>query len=343
MYQERNIYVCPETKGHLKCEPEKIEGDNVISGRLVSESGKVFIIQNGIPDLTFPRELEGKQKEALDYYESIAGVYDDVAHLTYRIQHVDEAEARKDVVNLLGLKKDSRVLELACGTGRDSVIIADALGWSGRLYLQDISRSMLLRCRKKLDSVSVPVEFSVGNACYLPFPAKYFDTVFSFGGLGVFGNIKASLKEIVRVSKVGTKVVVGDESMPPWLYESEYGRILLNNNPLFKKNIPFEQLPVEARNVAVRWVIGGVYYIIEFTVGEGEPVADFDLQIPGKRGGTLRTRFYGRLEGVTPETYALAHQAREKSGKSMHQWLNDVVREAAKKELGKSDNHEGTD
>jgi hypothetical protein len=139
---------------------------------------------------------------------------------------------------------------------------------------------------------------------------------------------------MVRVSKVGARVIAGDESMPPWLYESEYGRILLANNPLFKKPIPFEQIPVEARDVVVRWVVGGVYYLIEFTVGEGEPKADFDFPIPGRRGGTLRTRYYGKLEGVTPETFELAQQARDASGKSMHDWIDEAVREAARRQLG---------
>lgn len=333
MNLERNIYVCPATKSGLRCIPEEADGPEVVTGRLVSEEGAEYPVRGGIPDLTYPRELAGEQKESLSYYEGVADVYDDVAHLSFRIQHVDEGEARRGFVRLLGLRPGSRVLELACGTGRDSEIIAGELDETGRLYLQDISPSMLAQSRRKLAGASVPVEYVVGNACFLPFPGGYFDAVFSFGGLGVFGDIAGSLKEIVRVTKVGGKVVAGDESMPPWLYETEYGRILLNNNPLFKKPIPFEQIPVEARDVTVRWVVGGVYYLIEFVVGEGEPKADFDLEIPGRRGGTLRTRYYGRLEGVTPETFELAQRARDKSGKSMHRWLDEAVRAAALGEL----------
>lgn len=333
MDQERNIYVCPEMKRPLNCVPDQVSGADITSGRLVSESGHVFQIQDGIPDLTFPNNLAGEQRDALEYYEGVAGVYDDVAHLSFRIQYVDETKARREFVKLLNLNRGSRVLELACGTGRDSETIASELDDTGQFYLQDLSRSMLLRCREKLSGASVPMEFSVGNACYVPFPDKYFDAVFTFGGLGVFGDIRQSLREIIRVSKVGAKVVVGDESMPPWLYETEYGRILLNNNPLFKKAIPFEDVPAEAREVTVRWVVGGVYYLIDFVVGEGEPKADFDLEIPGKRGGTLRTRYYGRLEGVSPETFNLAHQAREGSGKSMHEWLDEAVRDTALREL----------
>jgi ubiquinone/menaquinone biosynthesis C-methylase UbiE len=277
----------------------------------------------------------------LDYYEGIAGIYDDIGHLCFTLQYLDEAKTRRDFVKLLNLEPSSRVLELACGTGRDSEIIASELDETGQLYLQDISPSMLLHCQKRLAGASVPAEFLLGNACYLPFPDNYFDAVFSFGGLGVFGDIRGSLNEIARVAKVGAKVVVGDESMPPWLYETEYGQILLNNNYLFKKPIPFEDIPVQARDVTVRWVVGGVYYLIEFVVGKGEPKGNFDLEIPGKRGGTLRTRYYGKLEGVTPETKQLAQQAGEKSGKSMHKWLDDVVREAARRELGIAERTDG--
>ena len=333
MNQKRNIYVCPETKKPLQCFPDQLDGSYVISGRLRSETGREFHIQDGIPDLTFPKELTRAQQEALDYYNGIAEIYDQVAGLTFRIQYVDETATRREFAKLLNLTPGSRVLELACGTGKDSEIIASELDQTGELYLQDLSQPMLLRCREKLRGVSVPVEFSAGNGCHLPFPDRYFDAVFSFGGLGVFSDIRRSLKEIVRVSKIGAKVVVGDESMPAWLYETEYGRILLNNNPLFKNPVPFEHIPVEARHVTVRWVIGGVYYLIDFVVGDGEPKADFDLEIPGKRGGTLRTRYCGRLEGVTSETYELAHKAREKSGQSMHVWLDEAVRRAAIREL----------
>lgn len=341
MNQQRNIYVCPETKTPLKCQSSELEGNNIVSGQLVNENGREYPIQNGIPDLIFPRDLSPEQQEAMDYYEGVASVYDDVAHLSFRIQYVDETKARQEFVKLLHLNAGSKVLELACGTGRDSEIIAQELDQTGQLYLQDISRSMLLKCREKVSRFPLPAEFSLGNACYLPFPDKYFDAVFSFGGLGVFGDIAKSLKEIVRVSKVGAKVIVGDESMPPWLYDTEYGRMLLNNNPLFKNPIPFEQIPVEAREVKVRWVVGGVYYLIDFVVGEGEPKADFDLQIPGKRGGTLRTRYYGKLEGVAAETKELAYRAGEKSGKSMHDWVNDVIHEAAKRELNGSQSADG--
>jgi ubiquinone/menaquinone biosynthesis C-methylase UbiE len=319
-----NIYVSPETR-----EPLSVE-----SGHLVSPSGLRYPITDGIPDFLSVTDLSDEQADALDYYDAAASVYDDVAYLTFRIQYVDETEERKRFVKLLNLQPDHRVLEVACGTGRDTELIAAELDARGQLYAQDISAEMLRHCATRLAGATVPVELLRGDAGRLPFPDGYFDAVFSFGGLGVFGDIAASLREFVRVSKVGAQIVVGDESMPPWLRDTEYARVLLNNNALFEAPVPFEQIPVEARDVAVRWMIGGVYYLISFTVGEGEPQADFDLEIPGRRGGTLRTRYYGKLEGVTPEAKELAARASERSGKSMHDWLTDVVRRAAESELG---------
>ena len=334
MTRTKCIYVSPKTRKPLRVSSTQMEGNDVIEGALLGEGDERYPILGGIPDFVSPDTLSSEQQGARDYYKKSAAVYDDVANLTFRIQNVDETKERKRMVECLHLTGFERVLELACGTGRDSVLIAKRLHGGAEYYLQDISKDMLLKCREKVARTAAAPAFSVGNACALAFPDRYFDAVYSFGGLGVFGDIRQAMREIVRVSKVGARVVVGDESMPPWLYESEYGKILLNNNPLFKLPIPLDKMPVEARDVAVRWVVGGVYYIIEFTVGEGEPKADFDLEIPGRRGGSLRTRYYGRLEGVTKETFELAQKAREKSGKSMHEWLDEAVSEAARKELG---------
>jgi SAM-dependent methyltransferase len=167
----------------------------------------------------------------------------------------------------------------------------------------------------------------------LPFPDRYFDAVHHFGGINTVADIGRAFREMTRVTRVGGKVVVGDESMPPWLRGTQFGKILMNSNRFYKHELPLAHLPVEARNVVLRWIIGGVFYLFEYKVGEGEPAADIDFEIPGARGGTHRTRFLGQLEGVTPEAKAFAERARAKSGKSMHRWLSDVVIRAARKDL----------
>jgi hypothetical protein len=121
--------------------------------------------------------------------------------------------------------------------------------------------------------------------------------------------------------------------MAPWLRDQEYGKVFINNNPLLQHTIPIDCLPPNAADVNIRWVIGNTFYVLDFRVSEGLPKADFDAPHKGRRGGTPRTRYYGRLEGVTPEAKALAERAAGSAGVSIHEWLDAAVRHEAAKTL----------
>jgi ubiquinone/menaquinone biosynthesis C-methylase UbiE len=305
----------------------------IVSGYFQNQAGDRYFIHDGVPDFTYPQSLSPSQQTQFEYYEANAEAYDDIQGLTFAIQNEDEIAARRRMAGELRLHGSASVLELSCGTGRDSEQIAALLDGNSEMYVQDLSGAMLRQCRKRLQRFSLPIHYSIGNASFLAFPDAHFDAVFSFGGFNVFADRKRSLKEMVRVAKPGGRIVVGDESMPPWLYETEFGKVLLNGNPMFKNKLPLDDLPVEAREVVIQWIIGGVFYLISFTVGRGEPTGNFDIQIPGKRGGTLATRYYGQLEGVTAETKRLVLEAAKTSKLSVHQWLERVLPAAAKEHV----------
>jgi Methylase involved in ubiquinone/menaquinone biosynthesis len=294
--EELDAYICPETRTPLRLKRSDATEGEILSGLLVAEDGREYQIRDGIPDLTYPPDLAAPDAYARSFYDERAEAYDKNLHLTFRTHGEDEQKVRRSFIDALELKPSYRVLEVSCGTGRDSEIIAQRLGRTGQLCLQDISLAMLKRCRQRLIRVEVPTSLCLSNACYLPYPDNYFDAVYSFGGLGEFSDITRSLAEMVRVSRVGAKIVVGDESIPPWLRRTEFAGILSTTNPQFLASVPLESIPVEAREVRLRWVIGGVFYLIDFRVGEGEPAADFDFEIPGPRGGTYRTRYQARLK-----------------------------------------------
>ena len=332
--EDLSLYVCPATKKPLTLKADKELDGEIISGVLISEDGREYSIKDGVPDFTYPPQLPEKDVNARAFYDTRGDAYDANLHLTFDTHGEDENKVRNKFIAALELKPSSRILEVAFGTGRDSEIIASRLGWDGQLCLTDISSEMLSRGQKRLAGVAVPTTYCLSNASHLPYTDRYFDAVYSFGALGEFSDIKKSLAEMVRVSKVGAKIVVGDESIPPWLRETEFAKILITTNKQFLAKVPLDEMPVEARDICLRWVIGGVFYLIDFKVGYGEPKGNFDIEIPGIRGGTLRTRYLGQLESVTPETKRLIERAREKRGISMHQWLEDVTRHAALSDLG---------
>lgn len=331
---EAHNYVCPETLTKLSLKVIEETDDEIISGQLISGNGNVYPIKNGFPDMTFPSSLPETDADAKKLYDDTANVYDEYAPLTFMTFSANETAERNAMIDDLHLKSDHTVLEIGAGTGRDSTLIAQRLDANSMFYVQDLCLTVLEKCKDKLRDVDVPVEFAVSNGCYLPFPDNYFDAVFHFGGINTFSDVKRAFEEMNRVTKVGGRVVVGDESMPPWLRNSEFGKVLMNSNPFYRYELPLEHLPVSARDVRLRWIIGSVFYVFDYTVGEGEPQAVLDFEIPGARGGTHLTRYYGRLEGVTEEAKKLAQRAKEKTGKSMHKWLDDVVRKAARRDLG---------
>ena len=134
---------------------------------------------------------------------------------------------------------------------------------------------------------------------------------------------------MARVTRIGGRVLIGDEAVGPWLRGTEFEGIVTTNNHLFKAQVPLDTLPIGARDVTVKWIIGNCFYVMAFTNAEGPPELDLDLTHEGSRGGSLRTRYFGVLEGVTPEAKALARKASTAAGMSEHAWLDALVKNAA--------------
>ena len=329
------VYRCPETGQQFVLEEGAIVVDGeIIEGVLASEVGKKYRIEEGMPNFTFPDNLQEQDYSSRKEYDAASHDYNMHQHVTFDVFCQDEISFRNDIVDLLHIDESDKVLEIAAGTGLNLPHIFGKLNGSGVLFVQDISVGMLRVCRELANSSSsVQCDCSIGNSAFLPFPDNYFDSALSFGGIGVFSNQERAIQEMVRVVKPGGRIVFGDEGVGPWLKKTTYGKILIDNNPFYSDEAPIDLLPIEARDVVVRWVLGGGFYLVDFSVGNGEPVSNFNYQIPGPRGGTHKTRYFGKLEGVTLETKYLAQKARDKSGKSMHEWLDGVVRRAADEEL----------
>ena len=328
-----DVYRCPVTHEGLALEGAN-GSDEVEQAELVAPSGTRYAVREGVPVFVPEQGLtEEERATQVDYDESASEKYDAAVDWQFRVFYEDEDVVREGMVDLLRLPPDAKVLEIGCGTGRDSFRIARRLGLGGIFFVQDLSEQMVLKARERLQGEDNHGEgelaYFVSTARLLPFPDGYFDAVFHFGGFNNFSEPTRTLGEITRVVRTGGRVVVGDEAVPPWLREHDFGRMLIENNPLFAHTVPLEHLPTNARDVTLRWVIGGCFYLIDYEVGDGPPPVDLDLPHKGWRGGTIRTRYFGRLEGVTPEARELAVAAARARGVSVHEWLEDLVRRNA--------------
>jgi ubiquinone/menaquinone biosynthesis C-methylase UbiE len=331
-------YRCPYSGERLAiADPAACNGE-LVNGALVSASGRAFLVDDGIPVL-FDQSAESlgvEEEREHAYYQASSDRYDSVMDWVFKSFREDENAFRGKMIDLLELTQGARVLETGAGTCRDSVHIARRLGPNGEFFVQDLSSHMLAIGRQRMHEggPGLPrTEFFVGNAARLPFPDRFFDAAFHFGGINLFTDRAQAIAEMARVVRIGGKVVFGDESVAPWLRGTTYGEILQNSNKLYRHTPPIDVLPECARDACLRWLLGNAYYVIDFRVGDGPPPLDLDLPIVGRRGGTHRTRFYGTLEGVTVEAKAMAERAAQASGTSLHEWLDQTVRAAAATEV----------
>jgi ubiquinone/menaquinone biosynthesis C-methylase UbiE len=325
------LFCCPYTLEPLILEAR--QGVEI----LVRSSGRSYELVRGIPRLLSDADelFSEEQQQENAFYEQTYSYYDEVIDWLFRSFKLDEPSVRARMVDLLNLAPDALVLETGAGTCRDSVHIADRLGPDGHIFLQDLSPNMLRLGQQRISQWLAhkhnhcAVDFFIGNACRLPFQTASLDAAFHFGGLNVFSDKRQAIAEMARVVKPGGRVVFGDEGLAPWRRDTLYGKILVNSSHLYSFQAPIDLLPEQARDACLRWIIGDAYYLIDFTVGEGAPDLDLDLPIIGRRGGTHRTRYFGLLEGVTPEVKQKAVEAAARAGESLHSWLDRVVKKAA--------------
>ena len=334
-------YRCPADKSELSLLDSDVAGGEIMSGTLVSRSGRRYPIERGLPNLIYPAELSLIEAKTKAEYDRVADeIYDRAVDWQFKAFQEDENKVRETMVDLLQVQPGMRVLEVGCGTGRDSFRLARRLG-PGELHMQDLSPAMVRVCRHKMAGFqkdlgfTCALEYSASNASWLPYPDGYFDALFHFGGFNHFSDLKNAAAELTRVVRKGGRVLFGDEAVAPWLKGTEFDGIVSTNNPLFKENIPLAVLPVSARDVTVRWLIANCFYVIAYTRGEeGPPALDLDLAHTGVRGGSMRSRYFGIMEGVSPDTKERVGKAAAKAGTSIHEWLERHVRAAADKEIG---------
>lgn len=283
--------VCPNCRTEVEL-PKGGSSDGDGAGEVpCGGCDQVYRVSDGIPDLTYPRDLLPSDQEFRDKYDTGAAEYDAGLDWLFTVFSEDANDVRGKMADLIELDRGARVLETGAGTGEDSAHILERIGSDGTLVATDISRGMLEVAREKLGEPG-SLELCVCNAAALPYPDRSFDAAFHFGGINAFGDVKAALLEMDRVVRPGGKVVVGDEGIAPWLRRKLYGRILINANPLYRHRPPLEKLPESAREVRLQWMLGNAFYVIDYRVSESAPPMDLDLPIPGK-GDSLRSRFYG--------------------------------------------------
>lgn len=294
---------------------------------LKSPSGHIYEFIEGTEIPVFAKFSQGANEYA---YVNSAEIHDNALKWLFDTFETDENSFRESVIARIGLKKGYRVLVTGVGSGNDIPYLARALSFDGDIYAQDISEEMLLsavsRYQAEYEGSEVALHFSVSDASNLPFADGFFDAAYHFGGINIFSDVYRGIAEMNRVVRDGGKVVIGDEGLAPWLINTELGQSLIKNNSLYSCQAPLHALPSTARNVKLSWELSNSFYIIEFNVSSQQLPVNIDIPHIGKRGGSIRTRYYGILEGIDPELKNYIYAEADRRGLSRVNFLEALLR-----------------
>ena len=168
--------------------------------------------------------------------DDVSKMFDDVAHrydFLNDLLSLGRTKAwRRVVTSIIGPKPGMKILDIAAGTGSSSRPLVDK---GAEVTALDFSHGMIEQGRKQNKNIN----FVQGDALKLPFEDNSFDvTTISFG-LRNTSNTDKALKEALRVTKDGGRIVVAEFSHPV--------------NPIFKKiylNYLMKALPVIVKKIS---------------------------------------------------------------------------------------------
>jgi demethylmenaquinone methyltransferase/2-methoxy-6-polyprenyl-1,4-benzoquinol methylase len=143
-------------------------------------------------------------------FDEIAPVYD---RLNTIMTFGADGRWRRAAVRASGLGPGDSAIDVACGTGKLSVALAERVGPSGRVVGVDLAPGMIAEARRAAGDL-VQLEFRVGNALGLPFEADRFDAAAIAFGLRNLVDFEAGLRELTRVVRPGGRVVCLELSVP---------------------------------------------------------------------------------------------------------------------------------
>ena len=138
---------------------------------------------------------------------------------------------RKVVTSIIGPKPGLKILDIAAGTGSSTRPLVDA---GADVIALDFSAGMIEIGRKRQKDI----KFVQGDALNLPFEENVFDvTTISFG-LRNTSNIDSALKDSLRVTKSGGKIVIAEFSHPSnSIFRFIYLNYLMKAIPIISKKI----------------------------------------------------------------------------------------------------------
>lgn len=288
----------------------KCHGTNLVEGKVGIKCrlcDVLFPQINGVYD--FSLGDQEKANQIVNYNEAIVEKYRNFLSWLYETFRMDEKSFRTNIYQDADIPTGANILIIGLGLGHDVDYLINELGRRDlNVHCQDLSLQMLVEAQAFLVEKKVSkFEMNCSNASNLPYIDDYFDFVFHFGGINYFQDKQLAISEMNRVTRNGAQILIGDEGVAPWLRDTDYGKMMIVNNPLWSAEPPISHIPDNAKSVLLRYIVENCFYTLSWKKDLAFPNVNLDVEHIGPRGGSIRKRYEGGLEGIDP---ILAREAR---------------------------------
>jgi ubiquinone/menaquinone biosynthesis C-methylase UbiE len=232
---------------------------------LISSSGERFLIRSGIPAFLKPEDLSGDNLKYNHLYETIGGLYDDIQRIFCALKGLDREAYFLSYMRLLEVSPGDSVLETSVGTGLNFKYLPGGVKLSGL----DLSPEMLVNCQGNLRRWRLESDLYLGNAESLPFADASFDVVFHVGGINFFNDRAKAIREMIRVAKPGSLLLIADETEKhvKGVYEKAPGGLYKDRKA--PVSAPVDLLPPEMEEVHLEELREGQFYALTFRKPSG--------------------------------------------------------------------------
>ena len=159
-----------------------------------------------------------------DKKEWWAEAYEQMQKLGYDYHYIDFASAKKElefIERALDLKKGDRVLDLGCGNGRHSILLAE-LGY--QVIGVDYSKSLLEMAKREAGKRDLDLELRCQDMLTLDESSLYDGVIILDGSFGIFTDSENEdiIRRVAKALKLGGKLLV--QSYNPYYMALNQGR-----------------------------------------------------------------------------------------------------------------------
>ena len=149
---------------------------------------------------------------------------------------------QKEFIDLVDPEPGNSILELCCGTGNITQMLAKRVGEGAKITASDISPDQLRIAKWKANKNNLDIDYSLQDASKTSYPPAAFDKVVISGAFHEMESEtrKAVFTEVIRLLKPGGSFIVSEFNRPRHWLGSVFFR--LHNNPLNQERHIISQL-----------------------------------------------------------------------------------------------------